>query len=61
MSDEAAAYYQNLFEQVFNSPEWQEYLVTESMSPMWLSPDEQRAYWAEQVEVHRELLEQFGG
>jgi tripartite-type tricarboxylate transporter receptor subunit TctC len=61
MSDEAAAYYQNLFEQVFNSPEWQEYLETESMSPMWLSPDEQRAYWAEQVEVHRELLEQFGG
>lgn len=61
MSAEAAAYYQNLFTEVFNSEEWQGYLEAEAMSPMWLNPDEQRAYWQLQVDVHTKLLADFGG
>lgn len=56
MSDEAAAYYQQLFTEVYNSTEWQDYLKAQSLSSLWLSPDEQRAYWKVQVDNHTELL-----
>ncbi len=61
MSDEAAEYYQNLFETIYNTPEWQEYMTSESLAPMWLSPDEQKAYWSEQIERHRQLLSELEG
>ena len=60
MSDEAAAYYQAVFTQVYESPEWQGYLESESLSPLWMSPEEQRAYWDTQVANHRELLASLG-
>jgi putative tricarboxylic transport membrane protein len=56
MSPEAAAYYQDLFKQIFESEEWQTYLTNEAMSPLWLEPAEQQAYWQLQVDVHTELL-----
>lgn len=56
MSDEAAAYYQALFEEIYNSEEWQGYMESESLSPLWMTPEEQRAYWEVQVENHTELL-----
>ncbi len=60
MSDDAAAYYQNLFSEIYNSEEWQGYMESESLSPLWLNPDEQRAYWQTQVERHKELLAAMG-
>ncbi len=60
MSDEAAAYYQNLFTQIYESEEWQGYLTSESLSPLWMDASEQRAYWSLQVENHRELLAALG-
>ncbi|MBY6201388.1 tripartite tricarboxylate transporter substrate binding protein [Maritalea mobilis] len=60
MSDEAAAYYQDLFGRIYESEEWQAYLESESLAPLWMDADEQRAYWATQVENHRELLEALG-
>ncbi|MDG3042750.1 Bug family tripartite tricarboxylate transporter substrate binding protein [Roseicyclus marinus] len=60
MSDEAAAYYQAVFTQVYESPEWQGYLESESLSPLWMSPEEQRAYWDTQVANHRDLLASLG-
>jgi tripartite-type tricarboxylate transporter receptor subunit TctC len=56
MSDEAAAYYQDLFKKIYESEEWQSYMESESLSPLWMAPDEQKAYWATQVERHQELL-----
>lgn len=56
MSPEAAAYYQDLFKQIFESEEWQTYLTNEAMSPLWLEPSEQQAYWQLQMDVHTELL-----
>ena len=61
MSDEAAAYYQTLFTEIFNSEEWQGYLETEALSPLWMNPDEQREYWKLQVDVHTKLLSEIGG
>ena len=60
MSDEAAAYYQNLFTQVYESEEWQGYLASESLSPLWMNAGEQRDYWALQVENHKTLLAALG-
>ena len=61
MSDEAAAYYQDLFTQIYESEEWQGYLESESLSPLWMNADEQRDYWALQVENHRKLLAALDG
>jgi tripartite-type tricarboxylate transporter receptor subunit TctC len=60
MSDEAAAYYQDLFTQIYESEEWQGYLESESLSPLWMDASEQRDYWALQVENHRKLLAALG-
>jgi len=56
MSDEAAAYYQDLFKKIYDSQEWQDYMASESLSPLWMAPDEQKDYWQTQVDRHRELL-----
>lgn len=56
MSDEAAAYYQDLFQQIYESEEWQGYMESESLSPLPMNPDEQKAYWQQQIERHKELL-----
>lgn len=61
MSDEAAAYYQDLFTQIYESEEWQGYLASESLSPLWMDASEQRDYWALQVDNHKTLLAALGG
>lgn len=60
MSDEAAAYYQDLFTKIYETEQWQSYLTSESLSPLWMNADEQRAYWELQVENHKTLLEALG-
>ncbi|MCL5776727.1 tripartite tricarboxylate transporter substrate binding protein [Limibaculum sp. FT325] len=55
-SAEAAAYYQELFETIYNTPEWQGYMESESLAPLWMNPDEQKAYWQLQIDRHKELL-----
>jgi putative tricarboxylic transport membrane protein len=61
MSEEAAEYYRDLFTKVYESEEWQNYLVSESLSPLWMNADEQRAYWQKQVDNHRDLLAKVDG
>lgn len=60
MSDEAAAYYQELFKSIYDTEEWQQYMASESLSPLWLNADEQRAYWATQIENHKDLFAAMG-
>lgn len=57
MSDEAAAYYSDLFTKIYESEEWQGYLTSESLSPLWMDADGQREYWQTQVENHEKLLQ----
>lgn len=59
-SPEAAKYYQDLFETIYNTPEWQAYMESESLAPLWMTPDEQQAYWGEQLTRHEELLAEMG-
>lgn len=56
MSDEAAAYYQDLFADIYNTEEWQGYLEKESLSPLWMDADQQRGYWKVQADNHADLL-----
>lgn len=61
MSAAAQAYYVDLFTKVYNSAEWKEYMVNTSMEELWMTPEEQKVYWAEQMKLHTELLAQLGG
>jgi len=61
MSDAAAAYYRTVFGAVYEGQEWQDYLASESLSPLPMNEAETRAYWATQVENHRQLLSQIDG
>lgn len=56
MSAEAAAYYQNLFQKLYDSEEWQGYLKSESLEPLVMDASKQKEYWATQVTRHTELL-----
>ena len=60
MSDEAAAYYQDLFTQIYETEEWQGYLESESLSPLWMNAEETREYWEVQVANHETLLQMLG-
>lgn len=59
MSAEAAAYYQDLFKKVYDSEEWQNYMKSESLSPLWMNPDDQKAYWKTQLDRHKALLKKM--
>jgi putative tricarboxylic transport membrane protein len=60
MSADAAEYYQNLFKTIYESEEWQGYMESESLSPLWMNPEEQHAYWGVQIERHKKLLAEMG-
>ena len=60
MSEEAAAYYRDLFTRIYETDAWQGYLQSESLSPLWMNAEEQRAYWDTQITRHRELLAAMG-
>ena len=60
MSDDAAAYYQDLFKTIYDTQEWQDYMTSESLSPLWMDPAKQTEYWATQVARHKELLAAMG-
>lgn len=60
MSEDAAKYYQDLFKTIYDTQEWQDYMESESLSPLWMNPSEQKTYWNTQVENHKVLLAAMG-
>jgi putative tricarboxylic transport membrane protein len=60
MSDDAAEYYRTLFQKIYDSPEWQGYMKSESLEPLPMDADNQREYWKTQVANHAELLKSMG-
>ena len=60
MSDEAAAYYQDLFKKVFDSPEWAEYRTKKSLQGDFLAGDALMDYWMNEREIHRQMLVKMG-
>ena len=53
MSTEAQAFYENLFKNLFNSPEWQNYRSKNSLGGELLSGEELMNYWQKEKEKHR--------
>ncbi len=60
MSDEAEAYYQGVFKQVYDSPEWQEYMTKKSLQGDFLSGPALKDYWVEERDIHEGLLQEMG-
>jgi putative tricarboxylic transport membrane protein len=60
MSKEAAAYYQDLFRKVYNSPQWQDYLAKKSLQGEFLTGDALMAYWVKERDVHETMLKNMG-
>jgi tripartite-type tricarboxylate transporter receptor subunit TctC len=60
MSAEAEAYYRNVFQQVFDSEEWQTYRKKKSLYGDFLTGQELKDYWAREKEIHRVMLEEIG-
>jgi tripartite-type tricarboxylate transporter receptor subunit TctC len=44
ISDEAKAWYENLFRQVFETEDWQNFMRDNAMSPIFMGPDEYREW-----------------
>lgn len=60
MSDEAKAYYQDLFTKVFNSEDWQTYRKKKALQGDALSGEELMAYWKKERDVHEQMLKDMG-
>ena len=60
MSDEAAAYYQSLFKQVFDSAEWQEYRKKKSLRGDFLTGAALKDYWKKERDIHKAMLQKMG-
>lgn len=60
MSDEAKAYYMDLFKKVFDSAEWQEYRTKKSLQGEFLSGQSLMDYWVKERDVHRAMLQKMG-
>jgi len=61
MSAEAQKWYIDLFEQLFNSEEWQKFCVEDGLAcDTYLSGDALGQYHQDQIALHKELIESVG-
>jgi len=60
MSDEALAYYSDLFAKVYASDAWQDYKSKKSLMGEFMSGDELKAYWVTQRTRHEAILKASG-
>jgi tripartite-type tricarboxylate transporter receptor subunit TctC len=61
MSDEAQAFYVDLFHQLYQSEEWQKFCTDEGLDcEEWVAGDDLASFHESQLERHRALIEQVG-
>ncbi len=60
MSDEALAYYQDLFTRVYESDRWQEYKKSQSLQGKLIKGQELADYWQAQRDRHEQILKASG-
>ncbi|MEL7228857.1 MAG: tripartite tricarboxylate transporter substrate binding protein [Pseudomonadota bacterium] len=56
MSEEAQAYYTDLFTKVYNSKDWQEYKSKKSLMSDFMAGADLKDYWATQRERHKDIF-----
>ena len=60
MSEEAAAYYTDLFTKVFNSADWQDYKSKKSLMGDFMAGGDLKSYWVTQRDRHETILKASG-
>ncbi|MEL6316692.1 MAG: tripartite tricarboxylate transporter substrate-binding protein [Pseudomonadota bacterium] len=60
MSDEALAYYTDLFTKVFQSADWQNYKKTKSLFGDFVAGGDLKSYWGSQRDRHEQILKASG-
>lgn len=60
MSDEALAYYTDLFTNVYNSATWQDYKSKKSLMGDFMAGDALKSYWTVQRDRHENILKASG-
>ena len=60
MSDEASAYYTDLFTKVYESDDWQQYKSSKSLMGDFMSQDDLATYWTTQRDRHTTILKASG-
>jgi tripartite-type tricarboxylate transporter receptor subunit TctC len=60
MSDEALAYYNGLFQKVFETEKWQGYRTKKALLGEKIEGDDLRAYWTTQRDRHEAILKASG-
>jgi putative tricarboxylic transport membrane protein len=60
MSDDALAYYTDLFSKVYASADWQQYKAKKSLMGEFMSGQELKDYWKVQIDRHTEILKASG-
>ena len=60
MSEEARAYYTELFTKVYNSEDWQAYKSKKSLMGDLMSGDQLSNYWRDQRDNHEQILRSSG-
>ena len=60
MSADAAAYYQGLFQKVFDSEEWQTYRTKKSLQGDMLTGNALMDYWKKERDIHEVMLKKMG-
>ena len=60
MSAEAEEYYRGVFQQVFDSEEWQTYRKKKSLYGDFLTGQALKDYWANEKSIHMEMLKEIG-
>ncbi len=60
MSDDALAFYQDLFKRVYDSKKWQDYMKKKALIGAYLTGEPLKEYWKVQLERHRKILKDAG-
>ncbi len=60
MSEEAQAYYRDVFQKVYDSEEWQGYMKKKSLHGDFLSGEALKDYWTRERGVHKVMLKDVG-
>ena len=57
---EVEDFYVGVFEKVYKSKEWQDYLSSKGLVPGWLTGEKLTAYFVKEREAHKKLLQEAG-
>jgi putative tricarboxylic transport membrane protein len=60
MPAEALEFYQNLFREVYESKEWQDYMNRNSLRGQFITGDTLVDYWNKEQDAHKKILAAMG-